>query len=127
MRAGRLRPFCLLDRCTAIRWRRYLELKQYVRLVWRWSWLMVLCTILAAMTAFVLSQRMQPVYEASTTLLINQTPLVSAAPNYDSLLVSERLAKTYGELLLKRPVLQAVIGDLKLNTNTIRLANQIRV
>jgi non-specific protein-tyrosine kinase len=70
---------------------------------------------------------MDPVYAASTTLLNNQAPASSAAPDYNSLLVSERLAQTYGALLLKRPVLQAVITNLKLNTDTEHLADRIRV
>jgi non-specific protein-tyrosine kinase len=70
---------------------------------------------------------MTPVYAASTTLLINQTPVSSAAPDYNSLLVSQRLAQTYGELLRKRPALQAVITNLKLNTDTEHLAERVKI
>jgi capsular polysaccharide biosynthesis protein len=104
-----------------------LELKQYLSLLWRWLWLLLSSVVLAGTVAFVLSQRMAPVYAASTTLLINQAPVSSAAPDYNSLLVSERLAQTYGELLHKRPVLQTVITNLKLNTDTEELAKRIKV
>src|SRR6266487_4959624 len=92
-----------------------MELKQYLRLLWRWSWLMALITALAGITAYVVSSQTVPVYEASITLLINQTSAGSASPDLNSLRTSEGLARTYVELLRKRPVLEAVIAKLKLN------------
>lgn len=51
----------------------------------------------------------------------------SAAPDYSALLASERIAQTYGQLLRKRPVLQAVITNLKLNTDTEHLADRVKI
>jgi capsular exopolysaccharide synthesis family protein len=104
-----------------------LELRQYVRILWRWAWLIVLAAVLAGSIAFVASQLTVPIYEASTTVLINQAPASSASPDYNSLLASERLAMTYSELLRKRPVLEAVITNLKLNTDPKTLVEHIRV
>lgn len=104
-----------------------MELKQFLRSSWHWSWLIVLGAALSGTIAFVVSRSLKPVYEASTTLLINQAPVVNAAPDYNSLLASERVAQTYGELLHKRPVLQAVIANLKLNADTEHLAKQVTV
>jgi len=84
-----------------------MELRQYFTILWKWLWLIVLATVLAAGTAFIISSQMTPIYQASTTLLINEArnpgPL-----NYNDILTSERTAKTYAERLTKRPVLEEV-------------------
>ncbi len=104
-----------------------MELKQYAALLLRWLWLILLGTMLAAAAAFAVSSYSTPVYEASTTLLINQAPASSASPDYTSLLTSERLARTYAELLQKRPVFQEVIDTLDLAISPGDLAANVRV
>lgn len=103
-----------------------LDLRQYALIIWRWLWLIALCTILAAGTAFVMSRNMTPVYEASATLLINE----AQSPNtneYTAILTSERLARTYAELLKTRPVLDEVIRRLNLDMSTAELADLVSV
>lgn len=88
-----------------------LELRAYATVLWRWWWLLVIGTVLAASTAFFVSQGMEPVYQASTTLLVNQAG--NPAPlGYD--IASGQLVKTYAELLTKRPVLVKVAAKLGL-------------
>jgi len=87
------------------------ELRQYFTVLWRWLWLIVLGTLLAGGTAYLVSRNMPPIYSASTTLLINQARN-PAITDYTSLITSERLAKTYAELLTKRPVLEEVAERL---------------
>lgn len=105
----------------------YLELMQYVRILWRWMWLVVLGVTLAGTTAFVVSKLTRPTYAASTTFLINQAPVTGAALDYDTLLVDERLASTYTELLRRRPVLETVIASLALDTTADALAKKVKV
>ncbi len=88
-----------------------MELRQYFTVLWRWLWLIVLGTLLAGGTAYLVSRNMTPIYRASTTLLINQARN-PAITDYTSLMTSERLAKTYAELLTKRPVLEEVAKRL---------------
>ena len=92
-----------------------MELRQYVAVIWRWLWLIVLGIVLAAGTAYVVSDNMVPIYRASATLLINQARSPAGTTDYTSLITSERLAKTYAELLTKRPVLEEVASDLGLD------------
>jgi capsular exopolysaccharide synthesis family protein len=87
------------------------ELRQYFTVIWRWLWLIVLGTLLAGGTAYLVSRNMTPIYRASTTLLINQARN-PAITDYTSLITSERLAKTYAELFTKRPVLEEVANRL---------------
>jgi non-specific protein-tyrosine kinase len=73
----------------------------------------VLGTVLAGGTAYVVSKNTAPVYRATTTLLISQSR-TPAALDYTAILTSERLAKTYAELLTKRPVLEEAARRLGL-------------
>ena len=77
-----------------------LDLKVYFRILWHWTWLIVLCAILAAAAAYTASIFSVPIYQASTTLLVDEASKPTA--NYQDLLVSERVARTYAELM-KRP------------------------
>ena len=92
-----------------------MQLRQYALMVWRWLWLVVLGTALAAGAAFIVSRRTQPVYSATVTLLINQPPSYGmASADYTSILSSERLASTYSELLRTPKVLGQVADKLAL-------------
>ncbi len=103
-----------------------MELKQYASLLWRWAWLIALGTVLAAVSAYVTSKLTTPVYSASATLLINQAPN-DKATDYTSILTSERLARTYSELLKQRPVLEETISSLGLDLTTETLGRQVEV
>lgn len=82
-----------------------MELREYAAIIWRWLWLIVLGALLAGGTAFVVSRQMTPIYQASSTLLINQARSPSTA-DYSSIIASERIAKTYAELMTQRPILE---------------------
>jgi capsular exopolysaccharide synthesis family protein len=52
-----------------------------------------------------------PVYQATTDLLINEAPSEGTS-DYTAILTSERLARTYAQMLVNRPVLQETLGRL---------------
>lgn len=85
-----------------------LDLKVYVRIFWHWLWLIVLCSVMAAAAAYVASIFSVPIYQASTTLMIDEAR--SPTANYQDLLTSERIARTYVELI-KRPVTLAQVAQ----------------
>lgn len=103
-----------------------MELARYLRLAMRWWWLLALGLALGGGSAYGISLRMTPIYQASATLLVNetQTPGVVA---YNDILTSERLTKTYRELITRRPVLSAVIDQQKLALSADELASLIDV
>ena len=72
------------------------------------AWLIVGCTLLALVVAFVVTSRMPPVYEATTTLLVAPAEHTSTS-DYNTLMAGERLALTYGQMLKGRSTLQAAI------------------
>jgi capsular exopolysaccharide synthesis family protein len=104
-----------------------MELKKYTRLLWYWSWFIILSALIAGAGALLVSKRTTPVYEASATLLLNQAQSGNTRPEYSDVLMSEHLAKTYAELLSKRPILDTVIQNLKLDTSASSLEKRIRV
>lgn len=104
-----------------------MELKKYTRLLWYWSWFIIASAALAGAGALVVSKRTLPVYESSATLLLNQARNSSATPEYSDVLTSEHLAKTYAELLSKRPILTTVISNLKLDIDPALLEQRVRV
>jgi non-specific protein-tyrosine kinase len=69
---------------------------------------------------------MAPVYSASATLLVRQAPTAGES-NYNAFLLSERLARTYTQMLSEEPVLEAAIAQLGLRETPDRLADRMKV
>ncbi len=103
-----------------------MELRYYANLLWRWLWLILLCAALAAISAYLVSRSMPRTYEASTTLLVNQAQTPGTVA-YNDVLTSERLTKTYGELIRKRPVLDSAIASLNLPYDADQLGRMLSV
>lgn len=103
-----------------------MELKQYLTLLWRWLWLLLLATLGAAIVALVISILTKPVYAATATVLINQAPHGDLTdPN--ALVSGQRLAQTYVELLTKRPVLEEALQSTGAVMTTEDLAQAVKV
>ena len=81
-----------------------MELRQYANLTLKWFWLVALCTLVAALTSFVVSRRTTPVYEAGSTLLVSQANSPTSGLSYSDLLYSQQVARTYSQLLTEYPV-----------------------
>ncbi|MBP7689284.1 MAG: polysaccharide biosynthesis tyrosine autokinase [Thermoflexales bacterium] len=103
------------------------ELKRYGAILWHWVWLIVLGTVLGAGAAYVSSRLTTPVYAASTTLLINEAPSSGKTTDYTSILTSERLARTYSEMMTKGPVMEEVVTALGLDVKPEALARRVSV
>lgn len=84
-----------------------MELRQYAAIAWRWSWLLILGAVLAGLAAFVVSRLQTPVYEAKTTMLVNQSQAVTG-PTYNDVLANQQLTKTYGQIVTSSLVLDPV-------------------
>ncbi len=102
------------------------DLKDFVAILWRRKWSIVFVTLIAATGAFVISRQITPVYEASTTLIIDQAPSSQASEN-SAIAASERLARTYTQLLTKRPVMDAARTRLELSTGLESTESVVRV
>jgi len=96
-----------------------IELRQYLHIIRKWLWLLILATLLAGGAAYLVSANMSPVYRASATLLINEADSPTSA-TYQDILSSERTARTYSELLRKRPILEGTAERLGLEVMDVR-------
>ena len=103
-----------------------MELVRFLWLLRRWWWLLALGILIGGGSAYGVSQLMTPIYRTSATLLVNQTQTPGIIA-YNDILTSERLTKTYRELITKRPVLASAIDDLGVALSPDELAALIDV
>lgn len=100
------------------------DTRTYLLLLWSHLWLLILAAILAGALAFGVSHFIAPTYAASTTLLIDEAPH-TGSDDYNSLLASERLARTYAQLLTEQPILEATIERLELGYDAETLKEMV--
>ncbi len=81
-----------------------INIKEYIRLFLHWAWLIILITIVAGVTAFFITRQITPVYRATTTVLVNEAPVTRTSG--DSLYASDRLTRTYADMMTKTPILE---------------------
>ena len=103
-----------------------MEVIRYARFLRRWWWFLILGLLLGGVSSYAVSQLLAPTYRASATVLVNETQ-VPGTIAYNDILTSERLTKTYRELIKKRPVMEAVIAELSLPFEPEELAGMIDV
>jgi non-specific protein-tyrosine kinase len=103
-----------------------IDLRRYFFLLWRWAWLIALATVLTAVTAYLVSLQIKPVYQASSTLMVNEAPGTKAS-DYTAVLASQRLTQTYAEMLTQKPVLGEVITRLNLRKDASDLRGMVTV
>lgn len=103
-----------------------LDLREYLQVIRRRLWIIVLVTVLAAATSGVLSYFViEPTYESSTTLMV----LKKEAPvaDYNTMLLNRSLVRTYGEIAKSRTVAEKVIGSLDLDLTAEEFQKRIKV
>ena len=100
-----------------------MELKNYFAILRRWGWIMLLCTALAGITSYLYTSRQPPVYQSRSRYLIG--PALNPNVTSNDLRASSQIGQTYDELSTSRPVLQAVIDKLKLDTTADLLKQQV--
>jgi succinoglycan biosynthesis transport protein ExoP len=103
-----------------------MELRQYAAVLWKWSWLIVLSTAVAAFFSWLAAKDQPAVYQTSTTLMIGQA-IQQADPNYADFYTSEQLAQTYSELVKREPILKATARALGFEDQWTNLREQIAV
>ncbi len=81
--------------------------------------------VLAGATAFIGSTLQPKLYEADATLIVGES-LSAVNPDYNQLLASQRLSKTYASIATTRPVLESVIKQLSLTLTPEQLAKKVR-
>lgn len=90
------------------------DLKVYAGILLHWAWFWILMAVVGGLAAYGVSAMSTPIYQASSTLLINQARSTSTA-QYQDILSSERIARTYAELMPRDTTQQQVIAQLGLS------------
>src|SRR3990172_3962500 len=88
-----------------------MDLRRQLLVVRHWLWLIVACVVLAAGAAYAVSSALPKTYEARITLLVGQS-LSSANPNYNDIIVSQRMSDTFAQLATTTPILDKVTSQL---------------
>lgn len=101
-------------------------IRRYLSLLWHWTWLIILVSVIAAFSAFFISYNMTPVYETSTKVLIIAAPTLQTT-SYNSILTSQNLVPTYADMMTNESILGEVIQRLRLAQTTASLAKMINV
>jgi len=102
------------------------NLRRQIAIVRAWLPLLVASVVLATGAAYAVSSQLPKAYEAKAMLIVGQ--LLSAVnPDYNQILVSQRLSTTYAAVATTRPTLDSVIQRLGLSVSPGQLAQQIRV
>jgi non-specific protein-tyrosine kinase len=100
-----------------------MELKNYFAILRRWGWIMLLCTALAGVTGYLYISRQSPVYQSRARYLIG--PALDPNVTRSDIQTSSQIGQTYDDLSTSRPVLEAVIAKLKLDTTPEQLKDQL--
>lgn len=101
-----------------------MELRQYFSVIWKWMWLIVLSTILAAGSSYFASRAATPLYQTKTTLMVGRATQ-NPDPNSADLYTGQQLAYTYSQLARREPVLKGAASSLGLDLSWEALANQV--
>ena len=101
-----------------------MELRQYLTVIWRWIWLVVLSVIIAASSSYIASRKVTPIYQTKTTMMVGQVTK-NPDPNSGELYTGQQLAYTYIQLARREPVLQGALDSIGLHMGWEALANQV--
>lgn len=102
-----------------------MELRQYLQLLRRWVWFLILGSILGLAGGYVGSLYQTPIYQASTQVLVSRAPQERASDV--TYLSDQQLTQTYIQLLGTQSVLQAAGEHLGYTIEPKRIqAQQIR-
>ncbi len=90
-----------------------LDIRQYLSLLLYRSWLIFLAALIAGVISCLVSLRMTPIYQSSTSVLVNEAPATKGA-DYSSVLMSKQLTSTYAQMMTNDLVLQQVADQVGL-------------
>lgn len=103
------------------------EIRQYISMLQKWAWLLVLTTILGAVGMYFYDRQQTPLYQASTKVVIAE-PLNTQRTELSLYMGTNRwLVNTYAELFTTQPILESVIQHLGLEVGAGYLKARVSV
>jgi len=91
-----------------------MELREYWNILKRWWWLMVACVLVSAGSSYIGTRRMPRIYQAKTTVMVGQT-LQQSNPTSGDFYISQQLAQTYAQMVVRQPILGGAAKALGLH------------
>jgi polysaccharide biosynthesis transport protein len=91
-----------------------MTLPEILKAVRQWWWILVICPLIAAGTAFGVSSLITPMYEAESTVIIEHQ-LAGGTLDLQSIQAAERRTQTFSQLISTRSVIEPVIEELGLD------------
>src|SRR5919206_2791526 len=101
-----------------------MDLSKILNLLYRYSWLMVVAVLIAALTTYYQLSSQPTGYKATTDILVGPG-LDNPSPDLNSLRIGGQLGQTYAELLNTDSFLQAVNDKLPQKMDLTELDNSI--
>jgi non-specific protein-tyrosine kinase len=101
-----------------------MDLKNYFAILQRWGWIMLLCTALAGVTSYFYSLSLPQVFQARSRYLVGAV-MDNPNVNTNDIRASSQIGQTYAEFVTSRPLLEAVIAKLSLDTDPGTLRRQV--
>ncbi|MBC1779788.1 YveK family protein [Listeria booriae] len=105
-----------------------IELADFVYVLKKWFWLIIILCIVGAASGFVISKEfMTPIYESKSQLVIKQEQHKNDTTTTSETQSNIQLVNTYKIILVSPTVLDTVIKNLDLSESTEQLAKQILI
>jgi non-specific protein-tyrosine kinase len=102
------------------------ELRRVASALLRWWWLIILISLIAATAGFAISQTIDPVYEAKSSVIVGQSIQATSLDTRD-IQASERLALSYADIAQRQPILEATNVALDLGYSWLQLRRRVSV
>lgn len=93
----------------------------------RWLMIFSLTTVAVIGAGIISFFVMTPIYESSSTLLVNYKQNQETVMTYNDLTMSQKLVNTYSEIIKSRSVAEAVLQKLDLDLTSDQLSSKITV
>jgi uncharacterized protein involved in exopolysaccharide biosynthesis len=97
----------------------------YVHILKRWGWLLVVGALIGALTAYFLSGLATPMYRSSALLLVSQPQQAPATARAD-LEASALLASTFSQLITTRPITERAAAEIGLRPEEIERSLEVQ-
>lgn len=105
-----------------------ISLKEFIAIIRKKLWIIVLVTILCTIISGLLSYYViEPEYQAFTTLMIGRPKEYKQEMKYDDVLLNQKLVSTYSEIAKSRIVANEFMHNLGLNFTYEELDKKINV
>ncbi len=105
-----------------------IDLRELFEIIKRRFWIIVTMAVVASFVSAIVSfYFLDPIYETKTTLIVVKEQGQDQSMQYNDVVLSQKLVKTYGEIVKSRTIAKEVIDNLALGISADTLIKQVSV